>query len=87
MKPYENSFAVGQKVRVADRDELQRFMRDWKWHHPLSQDQLTCAGRSAKVEKFGFYHGGDVLYWLKSMPGIWHEECLRMAGDKAPKSD
>ena len=25
----------------------------------------------------GFYHGGDELYKLKGMPGVWHEQCLK----------
>jgi hypothetical protein len=24
----------------------------------------------------GFYHGGDVLYVLEGIPGVWHESCL-----------
>jgi hypothetical protein len=24
----------------------------------------------------GFYHGGDVLYTLDGIPGLWHEQCL-----------
>jgi hypothetical protein len=25
-----------------------------------------------------YYHGGDELYWLKEVPGVWHEQCLRI---------
>lgn len=25
-----------------------------------------------------YYHGGDELYWLKGVPGVWHEQCLRI---------
>lgn len=31
------------------------------------------------VEKVGFYHGGDPLYKLDGVPGVWHEECLEAA--------
>lgn len=77
MKPYENRFAIGEKVRIASLEELRRFKRDWKWHNPLTDEQLVLAGRVAKVESFGFYHGGDVIYSLKRTPGTWHEDCLR----------
>ena len=32
------------------------------------------------VTNVGFSHGGDVLYKLQRLPGIWHEECLEVAG-------
>ena len=25
-----------------------------------------------------FYHGGDPLYKLAGIPGLWHEQCLRL---------
>ena len=31
-------------------------------------------------ERVGYYHGGDVLYELEGVPGVWHEVCLRKAG-------
>lgn len=33
-----------------------------------------CGGR-----EIGYYHGGDELYWLKGVPGVWHERCLKAA--------
>jgi hypothetical protein len=39
---------------------------------------LTHAGAIAEVEKLGYYHGGDELYWLKGVPGVWHEQCLSL---------
>jgi hypothetical protein len=27
----------------------------------------------------GFYHGGDELYELASVPGIWHEQNIHRA--------
>jgi hypothetical protein len=41
------------------------------------RDGLAFAGKVAEVENVGFYHGGDALYILKGIPGIWHERCLR----------
>ena len=43
----------------------------------LEPGQLNCTGQVAEVESVGFYHGGDVLYKLKGMPGTWHERCLK----------
>ena len=33
--------------------------------------------------RVGFYHGGDALYELEGVPGVWHEVCLRKAGTGA----
>lgn len=76
MKPYEAFFVVGALVRIADRQRLERFLKEWKFHNSLQPEQLEFAGKVAKVEKIGFYHGGDPLYVLESVPGVWHEECL-----------
>ncbi len=54
-------------------------MTEWNYHHKLQLEQLAYANAAAVVEKVGFYHGGDVLYNLKDVPGIWHEQCLRPA--------
>jgi hypothetical protein len=40
---------------------------------------LDYADRVARVESVGFYHGGDELYKLQGITGIWHEQCLRDA--------
>jgi diadenosine tetraphosphatase ApaH/serine/threonine PP2A family protein phosphatase len=76
---YKSTYAEGSRVRVADRDFLERFMTEWNYHHKLQLEQLAYANAAAVVEKVGFYHGGDVLYNLKDVPGIWHEQCLRPA--------
>jgi hypothetical protein len=73
---YSASFEVGTPVRIRSLDELNAFRKSWKFHHPLADEQLAFAHRSATVETVGFYHGGDVLYTLKDVPGIWHERCL-----------
>ena len=54
-------------------------MRDWRWHHPLESERLQFAGNEATVDSVAFYHGGDVLYTLHGIPGIWHEACLLSA--------
>jgi len=76
MKPYEAAFSVGSKVRIADIERLKHFKKTWKFHNPLSVEQLAFAGKSVAVAKVGFYHGGDPLYVLEKIPGVWHEECL-----------
>ena len=74
---YEAAFPVGTTVRVAPRADLEAFVATWKWHHPLQVEQFECAGSLATVKNVSFYHGGDVLYELRDVPGIWHEACLR----------
>jgi hypothetical protein len=79
MGAYREAFPAGSKVKVRDRKYLDSFMREWKLHNPLKDAQLNFAGQVAVVEKVGFYHGGDVLYELRDVPGIWHESCLSEA--------
>lgn len=54
-------------------------MKTWRLHHPLTKDQLSYAGVEGKVADVGFYHGGDELYHVEGIPGIWHEACLEEA--------
>jgi hypothetical protein len=76
MAPYKEDFPVGSTVRIADASRLQEFQRTWQYHHKLNPEQVGYAGQIAEVEKVSFYHGGDVLYELRGIPGIWHEQCL-----------
>jgi len=69
-------YRIGTTVRVADRATLDEFCRSWKLHHPLQRAQLKYAGRTAKVSRSFMYHGGDVLYELKGVLGVWHERLL-----------
>lgn len=80
MAVYEERFPAGSRVRVRELAELARFLRDWKWHHPLDEDRLQYAGRTTTVATVGFYHGGDVLYTLDGIRGTWHEACVEPAG-------
>jgi len=74
--PYEAEYPEGSIVRVVSRDALEAFMRKWKWHNRLQSEQLNYADARAKVKAVGFYHGGDELYTLEDVPGVWHEQCL-----------
>jgi hypothetical protein len=75
--PYNADFPTGTRVRIAAKYVLERFIRpDWKYHHPLDEAQLKYAGLDAVVVSAGVYHGGDELYELQDIPGIWHEQCL-----------
>jgi hypothetical protein len=74
--PYEAKFPVGSSVRVKDRASLEQFARTWKLHDPLTSDQLEYANKAATVEDIGYYHGGDPLYKLSGVSGVWHESCL-----------
>jgi hypothetical protein len=72
-------YAEGTMVRVATRATLEDFSRSWKLHNKLQPNQLDFAGHIAKVKRNYMYHGGDVLYELEGIPGIWHEQCLEPA--------
>jgi hypothetical protein len=72
-------FEVGTDVRIADRAFLEQFLEAGQYHHELEPEQLEFADRVAKVAKVEFFHGGDEIYTLEGIPGVWHEECLRRA--------
>jgi len=74
---YKARFEIGTSVQIADREFLEKFLRDWKFHHKLVSEQLNYHGQVAIVEKVGIYFGGDELYKLKGIPGIWHDQCLK----------
>lgn len=76
MAQYKENYPMGSMVQIADSQRLKDFLGTWKSHHPISHEQLDHAGRIAVVERVSFYHGGDVLYELTGVPGIWHEQCL-----------
>lgn len=80
MPAYHEKFPVGSLVRIAPGPALGRFMQDWKFHHPLQPEQIPFAGTVARISDVSFYHGGDPLYEIAGVPGIWHEQCL----DPAP---
>jgi hypothetical protein len=73
---YDADFPIGTFVRVADRSTLELFMATWKWHHPLESSQLEFAGKEGEVTWLGFYHGGEELYQIEGIPGIWPGQCL-----------
>jgi len=77
--PYKEAFPAGTKVRIADRVSLNKFKETWKYHHKLQPEQLEYADRIATVEEVGFYHGGDALYKLTGVPGLWPEPYLSEA--------
>lgn len=72
-------FAVGQEVRIADRSFLESFLEAGQYHNELEPEQLEYAGRVATVTNVTFFHGGDEIYALEGIPGVWHEECLSPA--------
>ena len=77
--PYNADFPRGTTVRVAPRAALEKFREEWKLHNPLQPEQLAFADTVAQVVEVGYYHGGDELYSLDGVPGLWHEVCLRDA--------
>ena len=72
-------FPEGGKARIADRVTLEEFMATWKYHHKPRPEQLEYAGRVAIVVEVGWYHGGDPVYKLGGIPGLWLDQCLRPA--------
>lgn len=77
--PYEEAFPVGTAVRIAGRSSLEAFMASWRYHHKLQPEQLAYADQLATVKEVGFYHGGDPVYTLAGIPGLWLEQCLQPA--------
>ena len=67
---YNPEFQANTHVRIADRQHLEEFKRSWRYHHPLTEEQLDFAGRAALVESVGMYHGGDQLYVLNGYPAF-----------------
>lgn len=82
---YEAEFPAGTWVCIATRQELERFMSEWQYHNKLKPEQLSFAGEKARVKSVSFYHGGDELYELEGISGIWHEQCLRAVPLVSPK--
>ena len=74
--PYNEEYPVGSQVRIVDKAKLEEFRKAWKYHHPLEVQQLRHSGEASVVQEVSFYHGGDELYVLEGIPGIWHEVCL-----------
>jgi hypothetical protein len=54
-------------------------MANWKFHHKLEREQLAFADQTAKVQRISMYHGGDILYELENVPGLWHQHLLKAA--------
>jgi len=77
MPAYHSAFNGGEYVRIADIETLREFQQNWKWHHPLADEQLEHAGKDDRVAAVSYYHGGTPLYEFASIPGFWHESCLR----------
>jgi hypothetical protein len=76
---YVPLYEVGSNVEIADSRSLVEFAQTWRFHNPLREEQFAYAGKVVRVRSVGFYHGGDVLYELEGVPGVWHEVCLRKA--------
>jgi len=77
--PYKAEFEVGSEVRVADRAFLVGFLEAGQYHNELEPEQIEFAGAVSKVQRVDFFHGGDEIYTLEGIPGVWHEECLSAA--------
>jgi len=76
MTAYKERFPIGARVRIAERADVEAFRASWTLHNPLTSEQIEFAERETVVNGVGFYHGGDPLYTLTDVPGVWHELCL-----------
>jgi hypothetical protein len=74
-----DKFEKGSYVKIASHDALEAFQHDWRSHHPLQDEQLGYSGRVARVSDLMMYHGGDILYDVEGVPGLWHQSCLMAA--------
>jgi hypothetical protein len=72
-------FPVGTTVKIADRKFLESFLEAGQYHHDLEEEQIEFAGRKTTVTHVEFFTGGDEIYTLEGIPGVWHEECLSHA--------
>jgi hypothetical protein len=80
---YSEKYLIGSQVRIIERASLEQFRAEWRFHSPLREEQLAWAGQPATVSSVGFYHGGDPLYELDGVPGVWHEPCLAPIDERA----
>lgn len=76
MKHPGAKFEAGDMVQIADRLALDQFLQSWKFHHPLQREQLEYARKVAQVAQALMYHGGDIMYVLEGVPGIWHQRLV-----------
>jgi hypothetical protein len=73
---YNADFPIGTTVRIAQRSVLEDFLKNWKLHNPIMPEQLDFAEYVGEIDWLGYYHGGDELYRLRGVPGIWHAQFL-----------
>jgi hypothetical protein len=73
---YSETFPNDSKVKITNRSMLENFLKMWTLHNKLKPEQLSHADQISEVESVGFYRGGDELYKLKGISGIWHKQCL-----------
>jgi hypothetical protein len=71
-----DKYQPGDLVLIDSPELLASFARTWKRHHPLETRQMAYAGQSAKIANSFMYHGGDILYELEDVPGVWHQQVL-----------
>ena len=64
-------------MQIRDRAGLETFRASRRFHNSLQPEQLAWAGRRGRVNQVGLYHGGDPLYSLHDLAGVWHESCLK----------
>ncbi|HWY62745.1 MAG TPA: hypothetical protein VNW15_12665 [Rhizomicrobium sp.] len=71
-----DKYQIGEIVLIDSPESLAAFARTWKRHHPLHPRQFAFAGQTAKIANSLLYHGGDILYELEGIPGLWHQQLL-----------
>jgi hypothetical protein len=70
-----DKFQAGDRVRIKSLEILQEFTLH-PVYQPLQESQFKYADKLAVIAESSMYHGGNILYQLKGVPGIWHQDLL-----------
>jgi hypothetical protein len=79
VSPYKEQFPVGSRVRVKPSRFLHEFRKAWKYHHPISDEQLNPATVTDTVKGVAFYHGATFFTRCPRLPGygtkcVWNRQ-------------
>ena len=72
MPAYHAAFLCGEKLKIKPISFLRQYLRpEWPSHNPLEPEHLEFAGQRVSVSAVSYYHGGQILYQLRGIPGYW----------------
>jgi hypothetical protein len=85
---YNADYKIGEVVRIGERPQLDGFLSTWKFHNKLTPEHLEHAGEFAAVSNVYYYHGGNPLYVLVTMPDLlWHEQLISRPSGNSVQHD